>query len=415
MTRDERQGLSVQKWINNKCNGIVLAATGVGKTRIALLAIKRFINKNPTKKVLIVVPNDTLVKQWNSEILDWGFSYNCEVTTMFKTSKEELYTTDLLIIDEVHRCLAETLIKVFSVVKYKMLLCLTATLVRVDGMHNYLLEFCPVVDTITMEEAVNNGWISTFKEYKILLDVDLTEYDKYNQKFNEAFAFFDYNFPLCMSFTGKDGWKSIEKFIKDRCPEYSKRTEFRKIVIPMVYQFTQNLQKRKKFISSHPKKIEITNKILEAYQNRKCITFSSTIAMAEKIKYGKVYSGKTSKKEGRATLEDFLKPGAGVINSINKLDAGFNCPEASIGIILGYDSSQTKNTQRIGRLIRIFEGKSDAKIFTLVLKGAVEEKWASNKSTNGYITLDEDGLNKLLAGEQYTPKKEKQTQLTLRF
>ena len=132
-------------------------------------------------------------------------------------------------------------------------------------------------------------------------------------------------------------------------------------------------------------------------------------------KYGKVYSGKTSKKEGRATLEDFLKPGAGVINSINKLDAGFNCPEASIGIILGYDSSQTKNTQRIGRLIRIFEGKSDAKIFTLVLKGTVEEKWASNKSTNVYITLDEDGLDKLLAGKQYTPKKEKQTQLTLRF
>ena len=70
--------------------------------------------------------------------------------------------------NEVHRCLAETLIRVFSVVKYKMLLCLTATLVRVDGMHNYLLQFCPVVDTITMEEAVNNGWISTFKEYKIL-------------------------------------------------------------------------------------------------------------------------------------------------------------------------------------------------------------------------------------------------------
>ena len=124
----------------------------------------------------------------------------------------------------------------------------------------------------------------------------------------------------------------------------------------------------------------------------------------------------TSKADARAKqLEDFLKPGAGVINSINKLDAGFNCPEASIGIILGYDSSQTKNTQRIGRLIRIFEGKSDAKIFTLVLKGTVEEKWASNKSTNVYITLDEDGLDKLLTGKQYTPKKEKQTQLTLRF
>lgn len=137
--------------------------------------------------------------------------------------------------------------------------------------------------------------------------------------------------------------------------------------------------------------------------------------MAEKLEYGKVYSGKTSAKQGRATLEDFLKPGAGVINTIMKLNEGFNCPEASVAVILGYDSSKTKKEQRIGRVIRAFEGKEEAIIFTLVLKNTVEEKWFQNSSTNNYVIIDEEGLDKFLSGEQYTPKSEKQTQMLFKW
>lgn len=415
MTRDERQDLSVQKWVDSKCNGIVVAVTAFGKTRIALLAIKRFINKNPDKKVLVIVPNEPLVKQWESQILEWGFSYNCQVRTMNESSKETEIKTDLLIIDECHRILAPSLIKTFNVVKYKMLLCLTATLKRVDGMHTYLINKCPVVDVITKEEAVSNKWISASKDYKVVLDVDLTEYNEYNSKFYEAFGFFDYDFALCMSMLGKDGWKKKEQFIKERCPIKDKQSEYRQQVTAMIYQFSHYLQKRKQFIANHPKKIEVTNKIISHFLDRKCITFSSTVKMAEKLDYGKVYSGKDSGKKGRAKLEDFLKPGPAVIHSIYKLNEGLNCPEASIGVILGFDSSQTKRAQRVGRLIRLFEGKDEAMIFTLVLRNTVEEKWFQNSITSDYITIDEEGLDKLLAGEQYTPKKEKEVQMTFRF
>lgn len=416
MTRDERQSLSVQKWVDNKCQGIIHGCTGYGKTRCALLAIKRFLNKNPSKKVLIVVPNEPLLKQWNAEVLDWGFSYNCEVVTMNESSKDSKeIITDLLIIDECHKILAPTLIRVFKVVRYKMLLCLTATLIRVDGMHNYLLQFCPVVDIVTKEEAIKNKWLSSFREYKVVLDVDLSEYNKYNEKFYEAFSFFDYDFSLCMSLIGPDGWKKREQLVKDRCRNKALEADYRKQVTAMTFQFSQNLQKRKAFIANHQRKIEVTNKILSHYQDKKCITFSSTIKMAEKIAYGKVYSGKTSAKQGRATIEDFLKPGSGVINTVMKLNEGFNCPEASIAVILGFDSSQTKKEQRLGRVLRIFEGKEEAIIFTLVIKNTVEEKWYQNSSTGNYITIDEEGLDKLLSGEQYTPKREKETQMTFRF
>ena len=181
MTRDERQEECVQKWIDNKCKGTVIAPTAFGKTRIALIAIDRFLAKNPTRKVLILVPNDALFRQWSEKVSLKGFDFNCRILTFNKAAKLGEYDTDLLIIDEIHKCLAPSLLSIFKNIHCKMILCLTATLEREDGMHNYLLQFSPVVDTVTKEESIQNGWISSFTEYKVMLDVDLTEYQEYNK------------------------------------------------------------------------------------------------------------------------------------------------------------------------------------------------------------------------------------------
>jgi hypothetical protein len=46
------------------------------------------------------------------------------------------------------------------------------------------------------------------------------------------------------------------------------------------------MRKRKEFIYYHPKKMEIAKKIIEARQNSKGITFSSTIKQAESFGFG---------------------------------------------------------------------------------------------------------------------------------
>lgn len=51
----------------------------------------------------------------------------------------------------------------------------------------------------------------------------------------------------------------------------------------------KTLQARKSFIANHPKKIEITNKILENRLNSKAITFSPTIKIAEKSNMEEFY------------------------------------------------------------------------------------------------------------------------------
>ena len=64
------------------------------------------------------------------------------------------------------------------------------------------------------------------------------------------------------------------------------------------------IQKRKAFINNHPKKLELTRKIIEARPNSKIITFSNNIKMAESIGIGYVYTGKESKKKNRIDLNN---------------------------------------------------------------------------------------------------------------
>lgn len=94
----------------------------------------------------------------------------------------------------------------------------------------------------------------------------------------------------------------------------------------------------------------------------------------------------------------------------------FDCPDISVGIILGTDSSETKARQRRGRAIRRF-GDKQAEIFYLIIKNTVEEKWLvnSHKTDKNYITINEDGLDKVLRGETPTEDKTKQQEFVFRY
>ena len=95
MTRDERQELSLKRWIAAKGTATVEATTGYGKTRVALNAIK----KRPTLNVLVVVPTTFLKQQWLTSIMNFGLIQNCDVEVINTVIKKQ-WNTDLLIVDE---------------------------------------------------------------------------------------------------------------------------------------------------------------------------------------------------------------------------------------------------------------------------------------------------------------------------
>ena len=417
LTRDERQEESLRAWLKNKGRGCVEGCTGYGKTRIGLNAIETVRKRYPELSVIVVVPTDVLRNQWLEQLDERGLGWNCKVE-IINTASKTIDQCDLLILDEVHKFAADQFSHVFKTVKYKHVLGLTATIERLDGKHELIKKYCPVVDTVTIEVAKANDWVSEFTEYQVIVSAeDIDIYRDYNKEFVQHFEFFNFDFGLAMSMVGPKGLTNRLRYRDELCPNGSKE-EKSKVLKEIMYHsmgFTHALQNRKKFIHNHPQKIEVAREIIKHRADKKIITFSANTKMAEAIGVGYVYTGKEGKKKNRITIDEFKQLDKGVINSCKLAIEGFDCPGLSVGIVMGVDSSATKAIQSTGRVVRK-EGSKYAEMFTLVMENTVEQEWFKKSHPKGdYVTIDVENLLKMLQGEEWSPYKKKIQNYTYRF
>ena len=346
MTRDERQEQCRKKWILNKCKGTLVCPTGFGKTRTAINCLNSVIKKYPSFRILVIVPSEALKNQWQSILITNMLSFNSQVCIINTAIKHD-WNVDILVLDEAHRYCSEEYSTIFTKVKYKMILGLTATLERLDGKHSILEKYSPVVDKVSLTEALTNGWVSTYKEYQVIIDVDdIDTYLKWDNEFTRHFEFFNFNFKLLMSLIGPQGFKRRIEYRDLICQDESQKSEVLKAITIHATAAMRALQNRKKFINNHPKKIEIAKKIIAARPNSKIITFSNNVKMAESIG-GDVYTGKISKKKGNDLIDKFNNSEFGLLNSCHRLNEGADIKGLSVAIILGLDSSKIKSTQRL--------------------------------------------------------------------
>jgi RNA polymerase primary sigma factor len=418
MTRTERQQEAVRKWIKAKGKGTIEAATGFGKTNMGIISIRALLKKYPQFRILVVVPTTTLKVQWQNKIDEEGFSFNAEVQVINTVIKHE-WICDFLVLDECHRFNSDDFSQIFSKVKYKIILGLTATFERLDGKHIIMNKYCPIVDNISFVECLANGWVSDYKEYLVFIDVDdINKYKVYNKEWIEHFEFFQYDFDLAKSMCKKDGWKNKLAY-RDFLYKGNDENKKKEILSAINYhsvRFMQTMQLRKSFIYNHPKKIEIAKKIIEARSNKKIITFSNNVKMAESIGVGEVYTGRLSKKRSNTIIEEFNLAKTGVLNTCAKANEGLDIRGLSVAIILGTDSSETKARQRRGRTVRKEDNKV-AEVFYIVIKNTAEEKWVkeNHKTDKNYIVIDEKGLEQVLRGEQPDLYSKKIGEIMFRF
>lgn len=417
VSRDERQDKGVQKWINNKCKGTLEWATGTGKTVAAIKAVNRVLKRYPSLKILVIVPTDALVDQWKKELSEKCATSNYGVNTI-NSAVTHNWNCDILILDEIHRLGSEVFSKVFTCIKYRLILGLTATMQRLDEKHTLIEKYCPIIDSIPLEVAIQNGWVSSFTEYKVYIDTDLSQYKEMNKEFTEHFSFFNYDWNLAVSMLGPEGFKARIKY-RDQIYTGNDPKAKSDVFKNVTYHATglmRTVKQRKEFIYTHPDKIRLAREIIKYRPNSKIVTFSATTKIAESIGIGYVYTGKDSKKKGRTTIEEFSKLSSGVINTVKKFDEGMDIPGLNVAIMLGIDSSRTRATQRTGRVIRREPGKQ-VEIFTFVIRGTVEEEWYNNShpNTSSVVTIDEENLMHVLRGEPYEQYKRKPMKMTFRF
>lgn len=384
-----------------------MGATGFGKTRVALQIIKWLQSLHPEITIIVVVPTTGLQEQWIEELDEFGCSREHVEVYVINSVIKNTHTCNLLILDECHRYASADFKKVFDMVTYNMILCLTATFERLDGKEKLIAKYAPVVDKVSIQECLANKWVSNYKEYVVVIEPDdLDEYDKLTAEFMTHFEFFDYDFGTAMSMVGKNGWKNRYNYAKEICQNSALVKDTLKTVTIHAMGLMRAMQTRKKYISSHPEKLRVAEEIIAHRPNSKIITFCATVAMAEQIQEGYVYTGKDSKKGNRVTLNEFSKMKSGVLNTVKKANEGINLPDLDVGIMLGVDSSKIKHAQTRGRVVRYQEGKN-AEYFTLILKDTVEvEWWRRSQGKDSCEVIDEDNLMHVLNHEPYETYKE---------
>lgn len=364
-SRDIRQEQAFCNWRNNQYNGIIVAATGFGKTQVGILASKSL---SGGETVLVVVPTTSLQEQWKQR-LDAAGIKDYEVFCINSAYKFVDFTVDLLILDEIHLFAADEFRKVFEGVECKKLLGLTATLERGDGKHDIILEHTKVVDNIPLDECLINGWVAPFTVYNVA--VPMSEEEKV--EYNKAEKSFRYTAMRC-GFGGMDSFRTAMQWLKTGTGE-EKGTAM---------MYIRSMKKRKEICYHSKSKLAAAKVLAYHLKSSKILTFSQSIDSAKELveligsDVCTIYHSKMGKKAKEAALKEFTDSHKRIISSVKALNTGTDVPDCSVAIILAASSTKITDIQTIGRAIRPLPDKT-AMIFNLYLPGTQDESWLKKR------------------------------------
>lgn len=182
--------------------GLVVAATGIGKTYLAAFDCKNY------DKVLFVAHREEIIKQSAESFKNVypdkqiGFFYNKYKDTdadfifaLVQTLGKETYLNenyfdkdyfDYIIIDEFHHAVANNYKKIIGYFNPKFLLGLTATPDRLDNKDVFALCDYNNVYEVRLKEAIAKGWLVPFRYYGIFDDtIDYSTVNMRNGRYDE--------------------------------------------------------------------------------------------------------------------------------------------------------------------------------------------------------------------------------------
>ncbi len=351
----------------HKC--VLGAATGTGKTYIAIQIIKYVLESEPNIKCLIVVPkNVILTDTWYKELAeqfpltDIGLYYGDikEPSRITVTNMQNLDNLndigffnecDFIVWDELHNYMTKRLLAYMkSEKKYK--LGLTATIKRKDHRHWQQLALFDFnyfeygIDTAVKDEILSRF---RFNAIGVSLDKDTkTKYDEIDAKIKQ--------------YNAMDNIKAnFNTLTESKINLINKRkavlagTDIKSDVIERI---KDDLLGRKSIIF-----VEQNNASVDLYWRLTGIGFSPCI-----------FNSDIPKDKRNHNLDGYCKDRYDIIITTRALDEGYNLPRIEVAIILGGSSNIRQAIQRIGRSIRKKDNITD--IYYIYFKETVDEKYA---------------------------------------
>lgn len=366
--KDDEQKKALNAWAKNGWKGSIIAGTGFGKSRCGVLAIQKTkeLFNTDNFKALLLVPTTQLQDQFAEEFKKWDAEHCLEFTDIVcyqSAHKINQSHYDVVVCDEIHLGLSPVYRKFFENNTYDKLLCMTATIPEEQEYMDYLYKIAPVSYRITLDECVSLGLVAPYEIYCIpveLSESDKQAYKKANNKFVQAkYRIGGFN-------TFDDAKAILDKKLNGDAGAAK--------------MFFDAIRERKQVVQHASSKIDIAKQLTDKHGNDRILVFSGTNSFTDDMAYalgGLSYHSGYSKVRRAKILEGFSEKSHRILCSTKALNQGFNVPDASVGIIAGFDSKALPLIQRVGRLLRLNKDKI-GKIYILYIKDSQEEKWVKN-------------------------------------
>jgi superfamily II DNA or RNA helicase len=384
---------AVDAWISNGLRGSIIYSSGTGKTEIAFECARRAADiisvpsSSPSDypmAILILVPRIVLIAQYLKRLLNYGipddkigvyFGERKEIREItISTYQSVTYNPDLIrrskmiIFDEVHLVsdTSRVLRKVFDIAvedSSKALLGLTATIDEQDPRYNTIITVLPPVKKYMLKEAIKEGRLT--KPVVIPMQVSFTDeeqelYDTYSTKIRNISSRFKRYDATSMSLLLRKGG----------------------FVGGLARAWFLNVRKRRVLLSCAENKISgAVNLIAKKHPGQKIMIFSETLDSinllrtsleGEGIQSMIIDSTINSIKRQKILLswgKDFH-----ALLSVHTLEIGYDVPEVGIEIILATTSNMNQVIQRIGRVVRVYQGKRRALIYVVYISETRDDR-----------------------------------------
>ena len=377
-----------EKWKSNN-NGIVEAVTGSGKTIFAISIIKEFVNDK--KKVLVVVPTEALLNQWYKELdkyfdknigLYYGRKKKIEditVAIINSASKKDFGSHfDLLVADECHHTGARTFSKLLTQNKFGATLGISATPERLDsGFKDYMVpKLGRKIFTYSYIDALADKVICKFDFEMIPIRLEekvVNQIDKMVKSLKKISSVLYHILKKNITMQEVLYHKRRLENLGNKALSYSKN----KYLYKKLCEYTELSRNIGLTISRSEQRIYLFKELLEKpeFKDRKIIVFHLLKNEANKLfhianKKGRetsIYHSDFSKSDNAKALDSFKQSTNGVLICVSSLDEGVDVPDADCAIILSNGANPRRIIQRVGRVLRVKEGKT-AKIVLVYAK-----------------------------------------------
>lgn len=421
ITKDERQQLAATKWRNSRDsgstkngNGCWHFVTGFGKTYGTInYVFNPMFERNSQIKIIVLVCRVSHYKQWIEEtkkIVSPNYINNITIYTVQNLIANNITNLDcdLLVVDELHKFTGEEYLKYIdgTNIKSKYQLGLTATYPKDNDT---IKKLYPVIDKITQEEAIQNGWIANFIEFNLPVQFTTEEQEAYTEKEKLAHNL--------LSKFGKYGFDAVQKIIqggftdnkqytgeqyakmwatKNGWVQYPTTEEQKalneiwnpKQVIGYAHGVRKAFRERDEILHTAVSKIHTTLSVIDKL-NTKTIVFSQSTKFADALAFARnkqktdcvVYHtalvsrplqnekgewivNKTGKKAGekklfgvetlkKLALDSFKNNESLILSTAKALDENYDCPDIRLGIITSRSKDTKQQVQRGGRVKRL--------------------------------------------------------------